>query len=74
MEQKKATEEGPTPAITGPTHGQQGVDKAPGEEEAEDTLQFEQLTQKGKKNDGDPELAADQPVDQAELPGTGETK
>ena len=68
MEQKKETA-GPTPALTGPSHGQQGVDKAPGEEESEDTLQFEQLTQKGKKNDGDPELEIDQPVDQSELPG-----
>ncbi|MEO5889861.1 MAG: hypothetical protein ABIQ31_06380 [Ferruginibacter sp.] len=73
MEEKKATDE-PTPSITGPTHGQQGVDKAPGEEESEDTLQFEQLTQKGKKNDGDPELETDQPIDQSELPDGNETK
>lgn len=61
---------GATPALTGPAHGQQGVDKAPGEEESADTLQFEQLTQKGKKNDGDPELEEDQPVAQSELPET----
>ncbi|MEO6232715.1 MAG: hypothetical protein ABJB11_10770 [Ferruginibacter sp.] len=64
----------PTPALTGPTHGPQGVDKAPGEEESSDTLQFEQLTQKGKKDDGDPTLESDQPIDQSELPGKTDEK
>jgi hypothetical protein len=73
MGPKKATEE-PTPALTGPSHGPQGVDKAPGEEESEDTLNFEQVTQKGKKDDGDPEDERDQPIDQSELPANNTTK
>ncbi len=64
----------PTPALTGPTHGPQGVDKAPGEEESNDTLQFEQLTQKGKKDDGDPTLESDQPISQSALPDNSDTK
>lgn len=45
-------------------HGPQGVDKAPGEEEAEDTVQFKKETQMGKKVDGDPTQESDKPAEQ----------
>lgn len=73
MDNTKKNEEA-TPSLTGPTHGPQGVDKAPGEEESGDPLQFEQVTQKGKKEDGDPELEADKPIDQSELPESDASK
>ena len=47
-------------------HGAQGIDKAPGEETAEDTQNVAQETQKGKnKVDGDPSKESDQPIDQS---------
>ena len=73
MENDQNNKEEPTPALTGRTHGQQGVDKAPGEEPSEDTVPFEQLSQKGKKIDGDPSLESDQPTDQSDL-GEGDKK
>lgn len=72
MNEKKNETEHPVTGLTGPTHGPAGVDKAPGEETSEDNVQFEQLTQKGKKNDGDPTLESDQPIDQSELPEANE--
>ena len=46
-------------------HGSQGVDKAPGEETAQDTENVVQETQRGKnKVDGDPTQKSDQPIDQ----------
>lgn len=47
-------------------HGMQGIDKAPGEETAEDLQNVTQETQKGKnKVDGDPSKESDQPIDQS---------
>jgi hypothetical protein len=48
-----------------PGHGPQGVDKAPGEEDSEDNVQFTQETQKGKKVDGDPSQETDRPINQS---------
>lgn len=45
--------------------GMQGIDKAPGEEPAQDTEQVIYETQKGKnKVDGDPSKPSDQPIHQ----------
>ncbi|MGN6615708.1 MAG: hypothetical protein ACTHJ5_00910 [Ilyomonas sp.] len=35
--------------MTGKSHGPQGIDKAPGEEEAEDTANFKENTQQDKQ-------------------------
>jgi hypothetical protein len=44
-------------------HGPQGIDKAPGEETAQDTENVIAETQKGKnKVDGDPSKESDQPI------------
>ncbi len=48
-----------------PGHGPQGVDKAPGEEDSEDNVQFTQQTQKGKKVDGEPSEETDKPINQS---------
>ena len=69
MEDQKKDPKEPTPKMTGNTHGPQGVDKAPGEEVSEDNVEFNQVTQKGKKVDGDPEEESDKPASQSELPG-----
>lgn len=54
-----------TPAdATSKGHGQQGIDKAPGEEPNKDNVQFQQETQKGKKVDGDPTEESGTPADQ----------
>lgn len=46
-----------------PSHGAQGIDKAPGEETAGDTDNMVQDTQRGKnKVDGDPDQPSDQPA------------
>ncbi len=42
--------------------GAQGVDKAPGEETAQDLENFKTVTQMGKKEDGDPSKPSDQPA------------
>lgn len=49
------------------SHGPQGVDKAPGEETAQDNVPFTQESQKGKKVDGDPEQESDKPASQQDL-------
>jgi hypothetical protein len=68
MEDKNSkTNEDGKPSITHlntPGHGPQGVDKAPGEEDSEDNVQFTQETQKGKKVDGDPSQETDKPINQ----------
>ena len=53
--------------MAGPHRGRQGVDKAPGEEEREGSLEnIVADTQKGKnKVDGDPSKPEDQPIDQS---------
>jgi len=49
--------------VTGKGHGRQGVDKAPGEETAQDMENFVAETQRGKnKVDGDPSKESDQPI------------
>lgn len=45
-----------------PGRGQQGIDKAPGEETNTDNVQFTQETQKGKKVDRDPSQPEDEPL------------
>lgn len=50
--------------ITGPGHGPQGIDKAPGEETPQDMDNMVAETQKGKnKVDGDPAKDSDKPID-----------
>ncbi len=66
MENNKKPSEG-AGVVTGPSHGPQGVDKAPGEEVPAKPDQFIQETQKGKKNDGDPTLEEDKPSTQASI-------
>jgi len=52
--------------VTGKGHGSQGIDKAPGEETAQDFQNVRQETQKGKnKVDGDPSKESDQPIDES---------
>ena len=47
-------------------HGRQGIDKAPGEETAQDKANVVSDTQRGKnKVDGDPSKESDQPIDQS---------
>lgn len=48
----------------GKGHGAQGIDKAPGEEPAQDDVNFSQEALKGKKVDGDPSQEKDQPASQ----------
>ena len=49
-----------------PAEGAQGVDKAPGEENASSTDNIIRDGQRGKdKNDGDPSQQSDQPIKQA---------
>jgi hypothetical protein len=51
--------------MTSKGHSRQGIDKAPGEETAQDTENVVADTQKGKnKVDGDPSRESDQPIDQ----------
>lgn len=52
--------------MTSKGHGPQGIDKAPGEEIAQDTQNVIQETQRGKnKVDGNPSKESDQPIDQS---------
>jgi hypothetical protein len=45
-----SSEEKESPSkMTGEGHGPQGIDKAPGEEEAKDTVNFKENTQQGKQ-------------------------
>lgn len=54
--------------LTGKGHGRQGIDKAPGEEAAQDPTNFINETQRGKnKVDGDPSKKSDQPIKQTGL-------
>ncbi|MBD0294258.1 MAG: hypothetical protein ICV51_04325 [Flavisolibacter sp.] len=48
-------------------HGAQGIDKAPGEETAQDTMNMAQETQKGKKVDRDPSQEQDEPLEQQDV-------
>jgi hypothetical protein len=50
-----------------PGRGQQGVDKAPGEETNTDNVQFTQETQKGKKVDRDPSNPKDEPLEDQDI-------
>lgn len=50
-----------------PGRGQDGVDKAPGEETSQDNVQFTQETQKGKKVDRDPAEPQDEPLDHQDI-------
>jgi hypothetical protein len=46
-----------------PGHGGQGIDKAPGEETAQDNVDFKQEALQGKKVDRDPTQGQDEPLD-----------
>ncbi len=48
-------------------HGPQGIDKAPGEETAQDNVQFSQEAFKGKKVDRDITQPDEEPTDQSSL-------
>ncbi len=48
-----------------PHQGPDGVDKAPGEENSDDNVQFIQESQKGKKVDADPSVESDKPIKQS---------
>ncbi len=61
------TEPGNASQSANTNHGPQGVDKAPGEEAAQDNVQFVQETQKGKKVDGDPQEESDKPSSQQDV-------
>jgi hypothetical protein len=51
--------------MTGKGHGSQGIDKAPGDETAQDTQNVVSETQRGKnKVDGDLSKENDQPIEQ----------
>lgn len=63
MEDKKE----PAQDYTGKGTGQQGVDKAPGEETAAQPVNFTAETQKGKTVDADLEDAADRPPAQQDI-------
>lgn len=52
--------------MTNKGHDRQGIDKAPGEETANDMENVVSETQRGKnKVDGDPENSSDQPIEQS---------
>ncbi len=52
--------------MTSKGHDRQGIDKAPGEETAQDMENVVSDTQRGKnKVDGDPSKESDQPIDQS---------
>lgn len=50
-----------------PGRGQDGVDKAPGEETNTDNVQFTQETQKGKKVDRDPSNPKEEPLEDQDI-------
>lgn len=50
-----------------PSEGQQGIDKAPGEEPMQENVQFSQDALKGKKVDADLEQESDRPADQPSI-------
>ena len=52
--------------MTSKGHDRQGIDKAPGEETAQDQQNVVSETQRGKnKVDGDPSKDSDQPIEQS---------
>jgi len=69
MPDRNETRESNSPdKMAGKNRGMQGIDKAPGEEPAENTEQFTAQTQKGKnKVDGDPSQESDRPLDHQDI-------
>jgi hypothetical protein len=61
MEQTKDKNHPTRNYLETPGRGPDGVDKAPGEETSRDNINFVAESQKGKKVDGDPSKASDQP-------------
>ena len=61
------SQQGRPNSLETPNRGQQGVDKAPGEETNEDNVQFTQETQKGKKVDRDPSQPQDEPLENQDI-------
>jgi hypothetical protein len=66
-ENDRNAQSGKDSEYAGRSHGQQGVDKAPGEETSEDNVQFTMESQKGKKVDADLEQSKDRPLDKQDL-------
>ena len=64
MQQKDNQQRAQSDELAGKGHGAQGIDKAPGEEPAQDDVNFSQEALKGKKVDGDPGQQSDQPARQ----------
>ena len=67
MQQKEQQQQQPNEQLAGKGHGPQGIDKAPGEEPAEDNVNFSQEAFKGKKVDADPSQESDKPAGQPDL-------
>jgi hypothetical protein len=54
--------------LQSPGHGPQGIDKAPGEETAQDNVNFVAETQKGKQQvDADIDKEQDRPIDKQDI-------
>lgn len=64
MQQKDKGQTAKNNRLSGKGHGPQGIDKAPGEEPAQDDVNFTQEAFKGKKVDGDPSKESDRPAEQ----------
>ena len=65
--QQKDKQSAQNEQLAGKGHGPQGIDKAPGEEPAQDNVNFSQEAFKGKKVDGDPSKESDRPAEQEDL-------
>ena len=64
MQKGQDDNRGQQDAIANRGHGAQGIDKAPGEETAQDEVNFSQEAFKGKKVDADPSKESDKPASQ----------
>ncbi|RYZ22197.1 MAG: hypothetical protein EOO16_10050 [Chitinophagaceae bacterium] len=67
MENKERNQQEPN-KLQDPGHGPQGIDKAPGEEPAQDNVNFVAETQKGKQQvDADLDREQDRAIDQQDV-------
>lgn len=65
MQQRDRGQQQPqTNSLDNPGRGGQGIDKAPGDETAQDNVNFKEETQKGKKVDADLSQESERPIDQ----------
>lgn len=65
--QKRRASQNTPNALETPGHGGQGIDKAPGEEPAQDNVQFKQEALTGKKVDRDPAQEKDKALDNQDV-------